>query len=150
LHVARLRLRELQRRRDGPVSGLLLSAALLGGVLCGEARGLIDRPGGQREILALAETARARARDAGHSLAVELRGAWARPTCPAREARRFEALARRFLKGKIRGPKWSRTALAFCTEGAARRVGARWRARGFERIRGTGTVHVFWRKRTKR
>jgi len=129
------------------VSGVLLSAALLGGVLCSEARGLIDRPGGRREILAIAQVAMNRARRDRRPLDVELRrpGQWAAPACPAGEARRFERLAGRFLAGKVKAPRWSRRAVAFAAPAASRRVAGAWRRLGYRPINGTGTVHVFWR-----
>lgn len=128
--------------------GLALSvASVLGGVLCAEARGLLDRPGGQREVLAIAQVAQNRARRDGRALVAELRrpGQWAAPTCPAVEARRFERVARRFLAGKVKAPRWSRRAVAFATPAASRRVSAGWRRLGYRPIKRTGTVHVFWR-----
>ena len=122
-------------------------ASALGGVLCAEARGMLDMPDGLREVAAIAQVAQNTAHRDARSMQSVVRtpGQWARPTCPAGAARRFEAVARRFLAGSLAVPRWARHAVAFCTVRASRRVGARWRRLGFVPINGTRTIHVFWR-----
>lgn len=118
-----------------------LDAAALGDVLCAEARGLPER-----EQLAIAQVARNRARAARTSIRVELArpGQWAKG-CPARLHRPLAALAARFIAGMVRAPRWAGQAVAFATPKASRRVEKTWRARGLVPMRGTRTVHVFWR-----
>ena len=128
--------------------GLALSvASVLGGVLCAEARGMLDHPGGLREVAAIAQVAMNRARRDHRDLVAELRrpGQWARPTCPDGEAMRFELVARRFLASQVMAPRWARRAVAFATLRASRRVSGAWRRLGYRPINGTRTVHVFWR-----
>lgn len=122
-------------------------ASVLGGVLCAEARGMLDMPDGLREVAAIAQVAQNIAHRDGRSLVSVLRtpGQWARPTCPAGAARRFVAVARRFLAGSLVVPRWAHKAVAFCTVRASKRVGARWRRLGFVPLGGTHTIHVFWR-----
>lgn len=129
-----------------------LEAATLGDVLCAESRGMLERPAGRLvagrvEVLALAETARKRARDGRRSILREVSTAQWAHGCPAGERRPFVKLAGRFLAGKVHGPKWARRAVGFVAPRALGKVNKVWRARGLVPIRGTRTVHVFWRRR---
>lgn len=122
----------------------LSTAALLGGVVCAEARGLP-----RREQLAVAQVALNLARAERTTLARVLRapGRWASPdACPRALRPRFAALARAFLAGRLHAPRWARKALAFVAPRALAKVRARWRARGFRPLVGTGTVHTFWQR----
>lgn len=124
------------------ILALLLSADVaLGGAMCAEARGL-----GAREALAIGQVAINRARARRTSVAAEL----ARPDqfasgCPKRYRARFIRLARDLLAGRAKPPRWARRAVAFVAPRALRRVRARWQRHGLVPIRGTGTVHTFWR-----
>lgn len=127
------------------ILALMLAAdvAALGGTMCAEARGL-----NRREVLAIGQVAINRARARRTSVASEL----ARPDqfangCPKRYRARFAKLARDLLAGRAKAPRWARLAVAFVAPRALRRVRARWQRHGLVPIRGTGTVHTFWRAR---
>lgn len=124
-----------------------LETAVLGDVLCAEGRGMLETRRGRVEVLALAETARKRARDGRRSILREVSTAQWAHGCPAGARRPFVKLAGHFLAGKVRGPKWARRAVAFVAPRALGKVNKVWRARGLVPIRGTRTVHVFWRRR---
>jgi hypothetical protein len=124
---------------------LALDARVLGGVVCAEARGL-----SLHEQLAVAQVAVNRARAERKPLRVILSrsGQWAGPGgCPKVDRRRFTVLARRFLAGRLKPPRWALRAQAFVAPRALARVAPAWKRRGYQPIAGTRTTHTFWRLR---
>lgn len=116
----------------------------LGRMICAEARGL-----GRAEQLAIAQVAKTLAAEGRRSIRVEVANRrWAGGGgCPASERARFVRLARAFLEGRAKAPKWARKARAFVAPRALRKVSGSWRRRGFVPIKGTRTAHIFWRRR---
>ena len=124
-----------------------LDAVAGGLMLCAEGRGLIDDARGRRELAAIARVALNRADDSGRTVAAEI----ARPgqfalACRRRDVHRFAELFADVAAGRVRAPRWSRSAWSFTTQRAAAKVRKRWKKQ-LVQMRGTGTRHVFWRRR---
>lgn len=136
--------------------GLLITRVevlLLTQMLCGETQGMEvvrGAPAAERERAAILQLVRNRARTPGYPRTIT--GVVTAPGqfaagCDRDPGGRTQRLVRRFFTGKVAVPRWARRALAFTTLESWRRVRKAWARKGFCRISGTGTVHVFYEKR---
>lgn len=134
--------------------GLLITRAevlLLTQMLCGETQGMEVTRGAraaERERAVILQVVRKRTRTPGYprTIAGVLRGQFA-AGCDRDPGGRTRRLVHRFFAGKVSIPRWARRALAFTTLESWRRVRKAWARKGFCRIRGTDTIHVFYEKR---
>ncbi len=138
--------------------GLLITRAevlLLTQMLCGETQGMEVTRGAraaERERAVILQVVRKRTRTPGYPktiTGVVTAPDQFAPGCDRDPGGRTRRLVHRFFAGKASIPRWARRALAFTTVESWRRVRKAWARRGFCRIRGTGTVHVFYEKRVR-
>ena len=126
---------------------------LLTQMLCGETQGMevtAGRRAAELERTVIMQLVKNRIRTPGYSRTI--RGVVTAPEqfaagCGRDPGKKTARLVRKFFAGKVHAPKWARRALAFTTKARWRSVRAAWAKKGFFRIRGTGTVHVFYEKR---
>lgn len=136
--------------------GLLITRVevlLLTQMLCGETQGMEvvrGAPAAERERAAILQLVKNRAQTPGYPRTIT--GVVTAPGqfaagCDRDPGRRTQRLVSRFFTGKVAAPRWARRALAFTTLESWRKVRKTWARKGFCRIRGTDTVHVFYEKR---
>ena len=137
--------------------GLLITRAevlLLTQMLCGETSGMEITHGShvaEVERAAILQVVQNRVHDARYPRTIKgvLRDQFA-AGCDRDPGQRIAHLVRGFFAGKVSTPPWARRALAFTTQESWRRVRKAWARKGFYRLRGTKTVHVFYEKRGDR